>query len=193
MDNRLSAIVMIQPHYLFSTSKSNCIERKDSFAALITNYGMSLGTKLIEIVKHKLSYGAKILSRDLGGKTCRKKFCMRDSEELLHATQCCIYTTAGAIAGTLFVSTERVGFCSNRSLKMHSNIGEVLKFQYKISIPLEKIKRSEESMNLKKPSNKYVELVTVDDFNFWFLGFKDYKKTLRYIHETFTQYQLLMK
>ncbi|KAL9996016.1 putative GEM-like protein [Helianthus debilis subsp. tardiflorus] len=147
---------------------------------------MSFGPKLIEMVKQKFSYGANVLPLGREGKIFRKKFSTMDSEELLHATQCYLYTTAGAIAGMLFVSTERVGFCSNRSLKMHSTIGEVLKFQYKISIPLGKIKGVGESMNLKKPSNKYVELVTVDDFNFWFLGFPNYRKTLRYLHQIFS-------
>ncbi|KAJ0825172.1 putative GEM-like protein [Helianthus annuus] len=200
MDNRLSNIVMgipitstrgllsskpYQPQYPFSTSKINSIEGKDSCATLIKNY-VSLGPKLIEMVKQKLSYGANILPLGREGKIFRKKFSTMDSEELLHATQCSLYTTAGAIAGMLFVSTERVGFCSNRSLKMHSTIGEVLKFQYKVSIPLGKIKGAGESMNLKKPSNKYVELVTVDDFNFWFLGFPNYRKTLRYLHQIFS-------
>ncbi|KAJ0824104.1 putative GEM-like protein [Helianthus annuus] len=106
---------------------------------------MSFGPKLIEMVKQKLSYGANILPLGREGKIFRKQFSTMDSEELLHATQCYLYTTAGAIAGMLFVSTERVGFCSNRSLKMHSTIGEVLKFQYKVSIPLGKIKGVGES------------------------------------------------
>ncbi|KAJ0428248.1 putative GEM-like protein [Helianthus annuus] len=207
MDNRLSNVVMgipitstrgllsskpYQPQYPFSTSKINGIEGKGSCATLIKNYGdgftrfLSLGPKLIEMVKQKFSYGANILPLGREGKIFRKKFSTMDSEELLHATQCYLYTTAGAIAGMLFVSTERVGFCSNRSLKMHSTIGEVLKFQYKVSIPLGKIKGVGESMNLKKPSNKYVELVTVDDFNFWFLGFPNYRKTLRYLHQIFS-------
>ncbi|XP_076883615.1 putative GEM-like protein 8 isoform X2 [Bidens hawaiensis] len=198
MDNRLSNIVMSipiistrgllsskpynQPHYPLSTSKINGIQGKHSFAALIKNYG----PKLIETVKHKLSYGARILPLSRAENIFRKKFSTIDSEELLHSSQCYIYTTAGAIAGILFISTERVGFCSNKSLKMHSTLGEVFKYQYKVSIPLRKIKGVGESMNLKKPSNKYVELVTVDDYNFWFLGFPDYKKTLRHLHKIFS-------
>jgi len=47
---------------------------------------------------------------------------------------------------------------------------------------LEKIKGVGESKNMKRPSNKYVELVTMDDFTFWFMGFPNYKKTLRHLH-----------
>ncbi|KAI3728609.1 hypothetical protein L6452_17247 [Arctium lappa] len=117
-----------QPHYSLSTtsSKMNGIEREDSFAAWIKN-SVSLGPKLIEIMKHKLSHGASSQC-----KTFRKNFCIREGEKLLQATQCCLYTTAGAIAGLLFVSTERVAFCSNRSMKTYSTTGKLLKYQYKV-------------------------------------------------------------
>ncbi|KAJ0824102.1 putative GEM-like protein [Helianthus annuus] len=60
-----------------------------------------------------------------------------------------------------------------------------------VSIPLGKIKGVEESMNIKMSSNKYVELVTVDDFSFWFLGFPNSKKTLRSLRQAINQSRLL--
>ncbi|XP_071704954.1 putative GEM-like protein 8 [Rutidosis leptorrhynchoides] len=163
-----------------TTSKNNGIDIKGSFPISIKNHA-SLRPKLIEIMKNKLSYGAKILPIAREGRIFSKRFSTSESEELLHATKCSIYTTAGAISGSLFVSTERVGFCSDKSLKTYSATGEMLKFQYKVSIPLGKIKGVEENMNMKKPN---VEFVTVDDFSFWFLGFSNYKKTLRYLRQT---------
>ncbi|KAJ9549467.1 hypothetical protein OSB04_022010 [Centaurea solstitialis] len=197
MDSRLSRGVMgipltstrglllsklYEPHY--STSKINgAIERKGSFSIPIKNHAR-LVPKLIEVVKQKLNYGAKILPLGREAKIFTRSFSTRDGEKLLHASRCYLYTTAGAIAGILFMSTERVGFCSDKSLQTYSTNGELLKFQYKVSIPLEKIKGVGESMNLKRPSNKYVELVTMDDFSFWFMGFPNYRKTLRHLHTT---------
>ncbi|KAJ0740062.1 putative GEM-like protein [Helianthus annuus] len=193
MDNRLSSSTMAAPIVsrglllskscqslctLPSSSRFNGIDTTDSLAVSIQNH-VSLGPKLLEIVKHKLSYGVKILPLGREGKIFNKNFSARDTEKLLHASRCSIYTTAGAIAGILFVTNERVGFCSDRSVKTYSAAGEMFKFQYKVSIPLGKIKGVGESLNMKRPSNKYVELVTVDDFSFWFLGFPNYKKTLR--------------
>ncbi|KAI3728605.1 hypothetical protein L6452_17243 [Arctium lappa] len=77
-----------------------------------------------------------------------------------------IRSHAGAIASILFMTTERLGFCSEKSLQTYSTTGELLKFQYKVSIPLEKLKGVGESMNSKKPSKKFVELATMDDFSF---------------------------
>ncbi|CAH1414687.1 unnamed protein product [Lactuca virosa] len=162
-----------EPHYPLSTtsSKINGIKRE-----------ASSGPKLIEIMKEMLSHGAKMIQVGSQRKIFRKTFSIREGEKLLKASECNLYTTAGAIAGILFVSTERVAFCSYRSIETYSTTGKLLKFQYKVSIPLGKIKGVRESMNMKRPSNNYVELVTVDDFNFWFLGFVNYKKTLRYVH-----------
>ncbi|PWA69790.1 GRAM domain-containing protein / ABA-responsive protein-related protein [Artemisia annua] len=189
MDTRLSNTVMgipitstrglilskpYQPHYSLSTTKSSDMH-------LIKSHE---GKSLLEIVKHKLSYGAKILPLGREGKIFRKNFSTTDREKLVHASRCSLYTTAGAIEGILFMSTERVGFCSDRSLKTYSATGELLKFQYKVSIPLRKIKGVGESVNVKNPSNKYMELATMDDFSFWLLGFPNYKKTLRYLHQT---------
>ncbi|KAI7741743.1 hypothetical protein M8C21_000587 [Ambrosia artemisiifolia] len=170
-----------QPHYL-TCSKTNSCEERESFAASKNHAGF--GPKLIEIIKHKLTYGSKILPLGRGGKIFEKRFTIRDGERLLHASRCYIYTTAGAIAGILFISNERVGFCSDRSIKTYSTTGKLLKFQYKVSIPLKKIDGVGESTDLKKRSNKYMELVTVDDFNFWFLGFPNYKKTVECLRQT---------
>nr|GEY49769.1 hypothetical protein [Tanacetum cinerariifolium] len=172
-----------QSHYPLSTtsSKINGKEREYSFAVWFKNY-VSLGPKLIEIMKHKLSYGAKIIQYGSQDKIFRKNFSIKEGEKLLQASQCYLYTTAGAIAGLLFVSNERVAFCSDRSIKTYSATGKLLKFQYKVSIPLGKINEVRESLNMKRPSNNYVELVTVDNFSFWFLGFMNSKKTLRYLH-----------
>ncbi|KAJ0635390.1 putative GEM-like protein [Helianthus annuus] len=112
------------------------------------------------MIKHKLAYGSKILPLGRGGKIFEKRFSIRDGERLLHASRCSIYTTAGAISGILFISSERV------------------------SIPLKKIDGVGEITNLKRPSNMYMELVTVDNFSFWFLGFPNYKKTVECLRQT---------
>lgn len=43
-------------------------------------------------------------------------------------------------------------------------------------IPVKKIKRAYASVNENKPSQKYIEIVTEDNFEFWFMGFVRYEK-----------------
>ncbi|KAK4423291.1 GEM-like protein 4 [Sesamum alatum] len=161
-------------------------ESVDGFAQGIREH-VKLGPKLSETVKGKLSLGARILQ--VGGveKVFRQKFNIRDDEKLLKASQCYLSTTAGPIAGLLFVSNNRVAFGSERSIKLSSPTGKPLKAHYKVMIPLRKIKRATESENAKKPTQKYVQIVTDDNFEFWFMGFINHQRTLKYLQQAIYQ------
>ncbi|MCD9642195.1 hypothetical protein HAX54_028878 [Datura stramonium] len=157
-------------------------ERMDCLAQGIHEH-VSLSPKLTETVKGKLSLGAKILQ--VGGleKIFKQKFSVRDDEKLLKVSQCYLSTTAGPIAGLLFISTDKVAFCSERSIKIISPTGKLFRNRYKVSIPISKIMKAKDSENMEKPSQKYIQLVTEDDFEFWFMGFLNHEKTLRYLQQ----------
>ncbi|KAK4479662.1 hypothetical protein RD792_015190 [Penstemon davidsonii] len=161
-------------------------QNMDLFAQGIREH-VRLGSKLSETLKGKLSLGARILQ--VGGleKVFKQNFNIRDDEKLLKASQCYLSTTVGAIAGLLFVSNNRVAFCSERSIRISSATGKLLKLHYKVMIPLGQIKRANESENVKKPTQKYVQLVTEDNFDFWFMGFLNHQKTLKYLQQAIPQ------
>ncbi|GMP92291.1 hypothetical protein CsSME_00042576 [Camellia sinensis var. sinensis] len=148
---------------------------------------MRLGPKISEIVKGKLSLGAKIIR--VGGleKIFKRNFSVREGEKLLKASQCCLSTTAGPIAGLLFIPTDKVAFCSDKSIKLSSPTGDFVRIRYKVLIPVEKMLRAGESQNVKRPSQKYIEIVTVDNFDFWFMGFLNYQKTLKSLEQAISQ------
>ncbi|XP_010452820.1 PREDICTED: GEM-like protein 4 [Camelina sativa] len=135
-----------------------------------------LRPKLTETVKRKLSLGARILQ--VGGleKIFKRLFRVSEGEKLFKMYQCYLSTTAGPIAGLLFISSKKMAFCSERSIKVASSQGDMIRVHYKVSIPLCKIERVNQSQNTKKPSQKYLEVVTVDGFDFWFMGFLSYQK-----------------
>ncbi|XP_035548587.1 GEM-like protein 7 isoform X1 [Juglans regia] len=175
------------------------------------------GPKISETVKGKLSLGARILRVGGVDKVFKRFFSVKEGEKLLKASQCYLSTTAGPIAGLLFISTEKIAFCSERSMKISSPDGDMTRIHYKVTckkilknhsflcvslpgsclltlkviyihlvqvlIPLRKIERVNQSENVKKPSEKYMEIVTVDNFDFWFMGFLNYKKAFNYLQE----------
>lgn len=58
---------------------------------------------------------------------------VKEGERLLKASHCCLYTTEGSITGLLFISTDKLAFCSDRSVvKLFSQTGESLRFRYKV-------------------------------------------------------------
>ncbi|PSR90956.1 GEM-like protein [Actinidia chinensis var. chinensis] len=148
-----------------------------------------LGSKISETVKGKLSLGAKILKAGGVEKIFNQNFSVREGEKLLKASQCYLSTTAGPIAGLLFISTDKLAFCSERSIKFPSPSGEFIRFRYKVQIPVGKILRANESQNVKRPWHKYIEIVTVDNFDFWLMGFLNYRKTFKCLQQAISQAQ----
>ncbi|GLT54306.1 hypothetical protein SLA2020_275150 [Shorea laevis] len=135
----------------------------------------------------KLSLGARILQ--VGGmeKVFKQLFDVREGEKLFKASQCYLSTTAGPIAGLLFISTDKIAFCSEKPIKISCPSGEFTRIHYKVLIPLRKIKTVNQSENMKKPSQKYIDIVTVDNFEFWFMGFIDYQRAFKYLQQAITQ------
>ncbi|KAJ0047983.1 hypothetical protein Pint_16633 [Pistacia integerrima] len=155
------------------------IDRKISNFAYSFCDHVKMGVKFSETVKGKLSLGARIIQQGGRENIFKQVFGLGENEELLKASQCYLSTTSGPIAGLLFISTEKVAFCSERSITFSSSDGQLIKSPYKVMIPIRKIKNVHESENLNKPEKKYIEIVTVDDFEFWFMGFLRYEKAFR--------------
>lgn len=164
------------------------VGRTESLAQRVREH-VRLGPKITETLKGKLSLGAKILR--LGGvtKVFNKNFNTRIGEKLLKASQCYLSTTAGPVAGLLYISTDKIAFCSERTMKVSSPTGEMLRVHYKVMIPLGKIKKANKSTNIEIPSQKYIEIVTGDDYDFWFMGFLNYQRTFQYLDEAISQAQ----
>lgn len=55
-------------------------------------------------------------------------------------------------------------------------LSEVYCNNVQVLIPITKIKEANESENVNKPAQKYIEIVTEDGFEFWFMGFVRYEK-----------------
>ncbi|GMY18596.1 GEM-like protein 4 [Fagus crenata] len=161
-------------------------EKADSLRNGVREH-VRLAPKITETLKGKLSLGAKILK--VGGveKVFKQLFSVREGEKLLKASQCYLSTTSGPIAGLLFISTDKVAFCSEKAIKFSCPNGEFIRIYYKVLIPVRKIKTVNQSENVKKPSQKYIDIVTTDNFEFWFMGFIDYQRAFKYLQQAIPQ------
>ncbi|XP_073145701.1 putative GEM-like protein 8 [Henckelia pumila] len=157
----------------YSDHKNKSQRRGSSFAFRIREH-VRLGPRFSETVKGKLN----LIKKGGREKIFKGMFGLSEGEKLLKASQCYLSTTAGPIAGNLFISTHKIGFLSERSITVHSSSGGIIRTPYKLSIPVKKIKGANESENVNNPSQKYIEIVTHDNFEFWFMGFVRYEKAL---------------
>ncbi|RYR57949.1 hypothetical protein Ahy_A05g023618 isoform A [Arachis hypogaea] len=150
--------------------ESGTRKKGSSFASRIHEH-VKIGSKLSETLKGKLNLGKKIIQKGGRGNIFKHIFGMQEDEKLLKASQCYLYTTAGPIAGVLFVSTKKVAFCSENHITFSSSSGELVSAPYKVLIPVQKIREVNESQNVNKLKQKYIEIVTEDEYEFWFMGF----------------------
>ncbi|TVU15119.1 hypothetical protein EJB05_38622 [Eragrostis curvula] len=151
---------------------------------------VTLGPKLSETVKGKLSLGARILQAGGIERVFRQAFSAEKGERLVKALQCYLYTTGGPIAGMLFVSTKKVAFRSDRPVTVTSpSGGDTARVTYKVVVPLKRIGKVRPSENVDRPDEKYIHVATVDGFEFWFMGFVSYQRSCKYMQQAVSELQ----
>uniref|UniRef100_R7W4I0 Uncharacterized protein n=1 Tax=Aegilops tauschii TaxID=37682 RepID=R7W4I0_AEGTA len=125
---------------------------------------VTLGPKISETVKGKLSLGAKILQAGGIERVFRKAFTAEKGERLVKALQCYLYTTGGPIAGMLFVSTKRIAFRRDRAATFTS-LGLFMQPVLSRHVPTDSCSRK----------------FFFHMFNLWFMGFLSYKSFMKYL------------
>ncbi|XP_057831907.2 GEM-like protein 5 [Cryptomeria japonica] len=99
-------------------------------------------------------------------------------EKLRKTYACYLSTSTSPVSGTLFISMHNVSFCSDRPLSLLLSSRKKHWAYYKVAIPVAKVKAVELSVSMDDPAKKYIEVVTMDDHEFWFMGFIKYHKAL---------------
>lgn len=56
-----------------------------------------------------------------------------------------------------------------------------------VLIPAKRIKTASVRENLYNPDEKYIDVVTVDGFDFWFMGFVSYEKSFKYLQNVISE------
>ncbi|XP_006661887.1 putative GEM-like protein 8 [Oryza brachyantha] len=166
---------------------SKLSQKTDSYVQGFKEH-ITLGPNISDTLKGKLSLGAKVLQAGSIDKVFRQYFQVGEDEKLLKAFQCYLSTTAGPIAGMLFISSEKIGFHSDRPLDLTSPKGGITRVPYKVLIPAKRLKSAAVRENLYNPDEKYIDVVTVDGFDFWFMGFISYTKTFKYLQRVISEF-----
>ncbi|KDP23284.1 hypothetical protein JCGZ_23117 [Jatropha curcas] len=103
------------------------------------------------------------------------------NEKLIKTFACYLSTSTGPVAGTIYLSTARVGFCSDRPLSFRAPSGQETWCYYKLMIPLSKIGQVNPVIMKENPPEKYIHIVTVDGHEFWFMGFVNFEKAVHHL------------
>ncbi|KAJ1702082.1 hypothetical protein LUZ63_001861 [Rhynchospora breviuscula] len=172
-------------------SRINWINKLKNKSENFSHGTVTLSTKSVSetMKRNRKSISERIFQTESVERFFRKSFNVNKEERLLGTYKCSLFTTAGPIKGRVFITSERITFHSKKFLKLSNVKGEVAKFPYKVSVPLGKIKKTAISANLNKPDEKFVQIVTVDDFEFWFMNFGNCQRPLVSLHLAISEQQ----
>ncbi|KAL9458038.1 hypothetical protein AB3S75_006982 [Citrus x aurantiifolia] len=118
----------------------------------------------------------------------KQTFATHQNETLKKTFACYLSTSTGPVAGTLYLSNVHVAFCSDRPLSFTAPSGQKTWSYYKVMLPLAMIGAINPVIMRENSSEKYIQIVTIDGHEFWFMGFVNYDKATRHLSESISNF-----
>ncbi|CAN6559428.1 unnamed protein product [Malus baccata var. baccata] len=140
-----------------------------------------------DVMMARLNTVTKVLTAEAEEKVFHQTFERMTEEKQLHSYACYLSTSHGPVIGMLYISDKRIAFCSDFSYYlcpgnptlMHYKLDILLVNRTLVVVPLDQLRTVNPSANSWNPSEKYIQIVTRDGHEFWFMGFISYDKALR--------------
>jgi hypothetical protein len=140
------------------------------------------GPSFTEAAMGRLAQGTKVLAEGGYEKIFRQTFEVLPDEQLKISYACYLSTSAGPVMGVMYISTAKVAFCSDNPLSYKA--GDKTEWSYyKVVIPLHQLRTANPSASKVNPAEKYIQVVSVEGHEFWFMGFLMYDKAVSSLQE----------
>ncbi|CAM6101973.1 unnamed protein product [Calypogeia fissa] len=147
---------------------------------------LSTGPSMKDTAWGRVTAGTQFLTKG-GFEGVFKSTFPADADEKLQKTYACFLSTStGPVGGTLYISNKKIAFCSDRPLSYTPEGGQQSFSYYKVIVPVDKVAAVNPSTNKDKPAEKYIQVVTKDNFEFWFMGFVNYDKGVKNLQAVLT-------
>ncbi|XP_022951044.1 GEM-like protein 1 [Cucurbita moschata] len=144
---------------------------------------LKTGPSFTEAAVGRIAQGTKVLAEGGYEKIFRQTFENTSEEKLLKAYACYLSTSAGPVMGTLYITTAKIAFCSDSPLSY--KVDEETRWcLYKVMIPLHHLRAVNPSTSKAKPPEKFIQVISIDNHEFWFLGFVNYDGAVKILEET---------
>ncbi|XP_021745794.1 GEM-like protein 5 [Chenopodium quinoa] len=150
---------------------------------------LKTGPSISEAAWGKINLTAKALTEGGFEPMFKQIFETQPDEKLKKTFACYLSTTKGPVAGTLYLSNVRVGFCSDRPLSFIAPSGQEAWSYYKVMIPLAQISTINPTTMGANSNERYIQMTTIDNHEFWFMGFVNFDKATHHLLETLTHFR----
>lgn len=139
---------------------------------------LKTGPSLADAAVGRIAQRTKVLAEGGYEKIFRQSFDTVPEEQLLKTYACYLSTSAGPVVGVLYLSTAKLAFCSDDPLSY--KVGDQTQWSYyKVVIPLSQLKAVNPSTSKANPAEKYIQVISVDNHEFWFMGFVHYDSAVK--------------
>ncbi|KAE8666777.1 GEM-like protein 1 [Hibiscus syriacus] len=139
---------------------------------------LKTGPSLADAAVGKIAQTTKVIADGGYEKIFGTTFETVPEEKLLKTYACYLSTSAGPVIGVLYLSTEKLAFCSDNPLSYQ--VGDQTQYSYyKVVIPLHQLRAVNPSASKTNPAEKYIQIISVDNHEFWFMGFVYYDSAVK--------------
>ncbi|XP_076888737.1 GEM-like protein 1 [Bidens hawaiensis] len=193
MPNESNPYVTPAPLPISSTKKTidsvkDMLEKWGKKAADVTKKGqdyagevwqhLKTGPSITDAAVGRIAQGTKALTEGGYEKIFAATFETVPDEKLVTYYACYLSTSAGPVMGILYLSTAKLAFSSDNPLSY--KVGDETQWSYyKVVIPLYQLKAVNASKSKSNPLEKYIQIISVDNHEFWFMGFVYYDSAVQ--------------
>ncbi|OIV94490.1 hypothetical protein TanjilG_25552 [Lupinus angustifolius] len=132
----------------------------------------------------RIVQGTKVLAEGGYDKIFLRTFDIVAGEHLQNYFACYLSTSAGPVMGVVYISSAKLAYCSDNPLSYKSDNQTEWSY-YKIAIPLHQLKAVNPSSNKANPAEKYIQVISADNLEFWFMGFLNYESAVECLQKAF--------
>ncbi|KAL3621721.1 hypothetical protein CASFOL_034381 [Castilleja foliolosa] len=130
----------------------------------------------------RIAQGTKVLAEGGYEKIFQQTFETVPDEQLKNSFACYLSTSAGPVMGVLYVSTAKLAFCSDNPLSYEASDKTKWSY-YKVVIPLHQLKAVNPSTSRTNTAEKYIQVISVDNHEFWYMGFLNYSGAVEFLQQ----------
>ncbi|KAJ6735528.1 GEM-LIKE PROTEIN 1 [Salix purpurea] len=148
---------------------------------------LKTGPSFADAAVGRIAQGTKVLAEGGYEKIFRQTFETVPEEQLVQTFACYLSTSAGPVMGVLYLSTAKLAFCSDNPLSY--KVGAQTEWSYyKVVIPLHQLKAVNPSTSKVNSAEKYIQIISIDNHEFWFMGFVYYDNAVKSLQEALQQH-----
>ncbi|KAL1218733.1 GEM-like protein 1 [Cardamine amara subsp. amara] len=143
---------------------------------------LKTGPSVADTAVSRIAQGTKILAEGGYEKVFKQTFECLPDEQLRKTYACYLSTSAGPVMGVMYLSTHKLAFCSDSPLSYKEG-DQTLWSYYKVVLPVNQLKAVNPSTSRVNTSEKYIQVISIDNHEFWFMGFVTYESAVKSLQE----------